>query len=529
MAREIQILNDEDTVIGYNYEAKLYYVTNKGTKTTRPTKEEALLILKIIVGANPLDTDSQPITLDRLQDLHDAYESLQTLSYSLADNGEYIHTIQLNTYETHPLTIDLKAKKLYVMNSDLIFDLTLDEHKDYRVPYLVNYYKDKLGLLITSEQMLALYDYLFTYYKPHYYIEITPRATKQDTLYYSNTIKLSNPDDSAPVGLTLTYNPNNIYNPSTSYKDVVYMNQNTRTIQLTEDIPTDLQTEDKVLITNAVTIINEQPFTADGTYTVTGIDAPNKIIQVEEPFPVSYEQQYLSCNLVASKTTIASISREDFKITLTNSVPETMQVGDTIYVHGTTQSIDQQSVSADGQYTIVSKSDNALIVQEQLPIDYTGTTAFVYKELPIAYIQSITSGALVYLFAEPTVIPSRNDEVSINNALYTVDSYTDKVIALTTQPTPYTLEFAQLHEPTQETLVNIEVTSSTLTNVPKGSFIVDDYLQAQAYTSLITSQPALPSEFENLLSKRVPKSISMLDTTATFLGLYSEVYTDKTT
>ena len=527
MAREIKILNDTDTVIGYDYETQLYYVTNKETKTTRPTKEEAFNILKIVAGNNPLDINNQPITLDRIQEeLHDTLETLQDLSYSLSDTGEYIHTIQLNTYASHPLTIDLQAEKLYIMNSDLIFDLRLNEHKDYRIPYLVNYYKDKLGLLITTEQMLSLYDFLFDFYNPHYYIEIQKRETIEDTLYYSNTIKLSNINNKLPVGLTLTYNPNNIYSPSTAYKDIVYMNQNTRTIQLLNDLPDTLELEDKILVTNADVILNEQPFTADGLYTVEGIDAENKIIQVVEPFPVSYEQEYLLCNLVASKTTITSISRESFTITLSVNVPETMQIGDTICIYGTTQSIDKQSVTADGKYTIVSKTGNTIIVQEELPIDYSGTTAFAYKEIPIAYIQSI-EGNQVTLFAEPTIIPSSDDDISINEIPYKVTSYNNKKLTLTSQPTPYTLVFAQLHEPTQEPLVNIEVTESTLTNIPIGSFIVDSYIQAQEYTQLIISHPDLPSEFENLLSKRVPKTMTIMNKEATFLGLYSEVYTEK--
>ena len=116
MARVIEI--DDDTLIGYDFENTLYFITNKNTTTTRVTKEEAKQVLDIVAPSNE-------VTLEQLQNLHDTYEALQDLYYTYEDTGKYIKTIQLNSYDTHPLTLDLSAKKLYVMNTDLIFDLTL--------------------------------------------------------------------------------------------------------------------------------------------------------------------------------------------------------------------------------------------------------------------------------------------------------------------------------------------------------------------------------------------------------------------
>lgn len=512
MARVIEI--DDDTLIGYDFENTLYFITNKQTTTTRVTKEEAKQVLDIVAPSNT-------VTLEQLQALHDNYETLQNLYYTYEDTGKYIHTIQLNSYNTHPLTLDLARAKLYIMNSDLIFDLTLNESVNYRVPYLIDYFQDKLGLSISTQQMTGLYNFLLNYYKPNYYIEFKPRTQQDKTLYYSNTIKLQNPDNKSPLLYTLTYNPNEVYTGNT-IADITEINQNTRTIKLTDTIPEQLQVHDKVIIEGAETILNGTPYYADGTYTITGLDQEANIIQVAEQMQVSYLQEYLPLYLTNSKTAIASIDREAYKVTLTN-VPNTIQIGDVIHITGTSSTQDEQTVSADGEYTIANIVGNSLIVAEQLPIDYTGHSAFVYKQTHVAYISSIASN-IVTLFAEPTITLAEGSIISINNNLYTVLNCINKVVTTETPPPPYTLEFAHLQEPVQETLVNVEITDSTLTNIPNGSFMVDTFEQACSYIQLITPLYTLPSTYEQMLSKRVALSTTIIGMEAECLGIYSDIY-----
>ena len=516
MAREIII--DEDTLVGYSFPNKIYYVTNKGTTTSRTTKEAIKQILDIVAPSNL-------VTLEDLQTLSTTLETLYSLSYTYADNSSYIKTIQLNTYEENPLTLDLDLKKLYIMNSNLIFDLTLNEAHQYRIPYLIDYYKQTLGLQITTQQMTYLYALLTSYYEPTFYNVIT-KADLTNTLFYTNTFNLSNYNNKGKVTISCTYNPNNVYTGNT-IADISYINQDTRTIQLTSSIPSSLQVEDKILIQNAVQVIDGTPYSLDGTYTITGLDQEANIIQVEELFNISYIQQYLTAYLTTSQTNIEEINRENFTITLTN-IPDTIQIGDKVFVTGTQQTLNEETVSADGEYTVANITGNSLIVQEQIPVNYSPSEtsqAIIYKELPISYISSISDNT-VTLFSEPTVTINVGDTLSINSTLYTVESVSGSVITLTNSPEPYTLEFAHLQEPIQEPLVNIDITSSTLTNVPTGSFIVDTFEQCQQYIALIPQTPTLPSDIEDNIGQRVPMSMSMLGLEATCKGLYSDNYTD---
>ena len=531
MARIITV--DEDTLIGYDFETSLFYVTNKNTTTTRTSITDIIEVLGIVAHDY---VESHQTLADTLQELATTLEPLEALYYTYSDNGEYIHTIQLNTYSEHPLTLDLDTQKLYIMNSDLIFDLRLDEPESYRIAYLRNYYKDALGLSVSADEMLILYNILLSYYSPHYYIKIQQRENATSPLYYTNTIYFSNPNKASKVECTALYNPYNNYTGNT-IANILNINQNTRTIQLASTIPTQLKKGDKILIENAITVINSTPYEADGTYTIQGIDTDTNTIQVEEQPPVSYTQEFLHCYKATSKSEIASISRENFTITLSHSVPNTIQVGDKIHVHGTSSLVDSQVISADGEYTIVSISNKDIVVQEQIPIDFEEENAYVYKYLYLADISTIATNQ-VTLVASPTLTIAQNDIVSIYNTLYTVSSYSNKVITLSSNPPVYTLEYAHLQERKQGTTVDdtyvspeveITVTSSTLTNIPKGSFIVDNYGQAQGYTSLLTSPYLLPSEYESMLSNPVPMAMELLSLNATCLGLYSEVYSEPST
>ena len=84
----------------------------------RDTATKTKAVLDIVAPDNT-------ITVETLQGLKANPEHLTDVYYTWSDEGDYIHTVQLNTYNDYPLTIDLISKKLYIMNTELIFDLTL--------------------------------------------------------------------------------------------------------------------------------------------------------------------------------------------------------------------------------------------------------------------------------------------------------------------------------------------------------------------------------------------------------------------
>ena len=522
MAREVQI--DEDTLVGYNYKEQLYYITNKDTTTTRTTPLEVYNILQIIAPDR-----TELTTEEAIEELCTAIEYLSNVYYTWEDTGAYIKTVQFNTYAENPLTLDLEAKKIYIMNSDLIYDLTLNEATSYRLPYLIDYYKDILGLTILYDQMEAVYNKLLSYYTPNFYIEIQSRPSTDKDLFYSNIIKLSNYNDKAPLSYTLTYNPNDVYTGHT-IADITHINPSTRTIQLRSTIPSSLQVEDKVRIADST--IGEA--TSDGMYTIQGIDTEARIIQLAEYVPNSYEVQYLPCYKVIAKTTISSINRDNFTITLSSDVPNTIKVGDKIFLKGTTQAIEGETVTADGEYTVANISGRTIVVSEQLSINYTGSTAYIYKQVRIGYIQSII-GLNIQLYNAPTVSIQANDFITVWNAIYKVNSTGGAVITLVdgSNIQGYTQPFAHLQVPIQQPYVNVEIENSTLTNIPNGSFMVDTYQQAQGYISLITPDLPLPA-FESSLSNRVTMQGAInvplpsgSDMEGECLGLYHEIYSDQ--
>lgn len=533
--RRIKI--DEDTIVGYTYKTSEFYIINKDTTTTRKTAQEIKQILDILTDNPSL------ITVETLVQLLVVNpETLSEITYTYSDTDSYLKTLQFNNHEQNPLTLDLSSHSLYIMNSDLIFDLSLNEAKPYRTSLIMQYYKNILGLTITQEQMNVIYDLLTASYSPTIQLQIKPRTSTSETLWYSNQFKLLNYNNKSDIEFTCTYNPYNKYEiPTTKLADISSINMNTNTIQLTDTIPTELQTEDYVTIQNAETIINEEPFTDDGTYQITGIDTEANIIQLNASFPVSYDTPRIELYKVQSKMQISSIDRETFKITLTNSIPDTYSVGNIITVIGTNTTIDGEGVSADGNYTIVRTEGNSLIVAEQLPISYSGASAYTYKKLPLGSISSIASNT-ISLEAEPQETLTNSNQVVVegyDNTLYTVSGISGSTITLTTNvtepPSPYTVPYAQLYEPNPQTWVNVEVTKGN-SNVPTGSFMVDELGQCTQYLQTFYTQDAEKTKIgvdmtyvTSNVTKRVPDITDVAglsNITWNCLGFYSEKYID---
>ena len=554
--RRIKINNDtlEDTFVGYNYKNSEFFIENKGTRTTRKTAEEVEAILKVLCN---FEEGKYPTADDLTTELVEQAELLQEVTYTYSNTDAYIKTLQFNEHAENPLTLDLPSHTLYVMNSDLIFDLSLNESISYRLPVLIQYYEHTLGLTIGLHQMEAIYNFIISYYNPYVQLQIQPRESTAETLWYTTTFKLLNYNKLSPIELTCTFNPYDRYElPTTKLADIKTINQNTNTIHLTSAIPPSLQVEDIITIDNSDVQIENVPYSDNGTYTITGLDKEANIIQVKEQFAVAFEVERKELYKVQSKEQISNISRQAFTITLTNSIPNTYTVGDIITVIGTQTTEDGENVSADGDY-IIAKLDNltnTITVSQQIPIDFTGSTAYVYKKLPLGLITSINAEAIT-LDTEPKYSLTSTDYVQVQDdtALYKVSTVTpvsgseNYVITLTNPyPLPYSVPYAQLYEPKPQTWVNVEVTSSTNTNIPVGSFMVDNLEQCTEYmltmfpneqdvmrTYIATSMDYILnlSGYPNkeILPKRVPlvtEIAGLTGVTWKCYGLYDERYTE---
>ena len=146
MTRTITI--DTDTSISYIFPDKVFQINNKDTSTTRTTAENAKNVLDIVAPDNTYTPQ------DLIDTLVTPMETVNKLSYTWSTAGEYIQTIQFNDYSKYPLALDLNTNKLYIMNSSIIYDLTLNEAPIQRIGYIQAFYSNTLGLLITENDLI---------------------------------------------------------------------------------------------------------------------------------------------------------------------------------------------------------------------------------------------------------------------------------------------------------------------------------------------------------------------------------------
>ena len=107
MTRELDIYFqdgtlDEDTKVGYGFQSKLYFIDNKGTRTTRVTSQDIFNVLNIVTNSTPytkVDNVVTPITKGMLDSLAETDEEVTSLSCTYEDSGAYIKTITLNDYD----------------------------------------------------------------------------------------------------------------------------------------------------------------------------------------------------------------------------------------------------------------------------------------------------------------------------------------------------------------------------------------------------------------------------------------------
>ena len=529
--REIRI--DEDTRIYYIYEEKLYYIENKGTATPRATAEEAKKVLDIVAPSNP-------VTIDDLISLATVYETLTSLSYTWEDTGAYIKTIQLNDFSKHPICIDCEKSKLYIMNTEIIFDLTLTEGRRNRLDIMQLYYRDTLGLDVTLQELTAIYSLLVQRYNPTPYNVIATPTDTTTALKYNNTIQLSNYRGNSPAVYTITQNPNNKYN----YEVIAHIIQiQNNAILLSDTAPSSLYVGQALNVYNTDTTIDTTTYTANGTYYIQEIQ--DNLILMTENLSAPYLYQPPTLFAVAYKAPILNVDRDDRSITLPDTSYATYyKVGDSIVVHGTVIPTEYENLTVDGTYTIQGIDNNIIYVNEFPTTNYTapiGATVlpYVYKPIEACPINTITD-TNIYTEADIPSYIQVSDEVmvsyptSIDNPTLeytTVTGIDTKTLTISTPITKATANYGLLRQPVPYTETLISVTDSKNTNLfPIGDFMVDTTEQVNKYLSLLPNLTLTNSENYSSLNSYVPQtypvSVGAIEEMS-LLGRYSEIYNEE--
>lgn len=512
-----QIIIDEDTLIGYDYPNKQYYITNKGTTTYRATSEQAKKVIDIVAPTNaPTEAD--------IQYLEDHYEALSTLHYTLSAKGDYISTIQLNDLKKHPLTIDLEKHKLYIMNTNIVYDLTLQEGLPTKVATVVDYYKRQQGLLLTTDQTKDMLEFLQNqYYTPTTYLQVETPSTTTEPIRYAHTIATADYQDIHNTHYTLTINPNSEYSyPTTTH--ISNINSN-RVLTLTNPPTTPIAVGDKILIANS-TLEDTPNLTSDGTYTVSAVELP--YIKVAESL-LEYQTPYKQCYLASPTMHISSANRENSTITLSATVPNSIVVGDTIYVEGTTKAIDFQDVSIDGTYTVKQVSEDTITTEELIPTNYSTTepnTNTLTKRVPLGDILQVSNNTIT--LSNTNLQPMQNLQVLVDDYYHTIVSNTSNTITVAEDMPDYLPPYAELQVPTPYTTTLVSITKSNKDTLPLGEFMVDNYTEANSYLGLGTTLLPTDEQYDHV-GQLVPTEYHVSSNLPTMhlMGLYTEIYVES--
>lgn len=538
MAKVITV--DKDTYIGYNFLIKQFFVVNKNTTTYRDTSTEIKKVLDIVAPDNV-------VSVNFLDEYANQLETLDHLYYTLYDTGSHISTIQFNSYDEYPLTLDAEKQKLYIMNTNIIFDLTLNEARASRINIIQSYYKEHLGLSLTSTELTAVYNTLINTYIPHVYnvVDDTTDITTSP-VYFSNTFAVSNFTNKGKSTYQAELNPNQLYNfPTIAY--IVNANSSTNAITLSSTVPNTLFTGSTIVVENATTVLDTYTYSADGTYTIASIDTDTNIIYTKEALSGSYTYNYPILYSISTSVSITDIDRYTSTVTLAEPTPDTIQTGDIVYIEGTQQSVEGETVTADGEYIVGNVQENSITLQSLPNASYTyteGTYPTLTKRIPIGNIQSIASPSIdtpnIYTITltstpEQTLTVNSKVVISYNNSYtyYSINSIEENVITCTYMSgtlTEYTVNYPllQVPEPYEEILVS--VTSSTNEKIlPVGEFMVDNFNQCKEYLGLLEGNTLPTDSVYANIGAEVGKSIEVegLEFPIEFKGFFSVVYPDK--
>ena len=547
--REIRI--DDDTVIGFDYENNYYFITNKDTTTQRTTPENALDVLKIVAPDTTLTTDD-------LISLATDTEYVSELFYTWEDTGAYIKTIQLNDYIKYPLTLDCEKNKLYIMNSPVIFDLTLNEGRRVRLEQIQAFYRDTLGLYVPLQDLQTLYNLLVSYYLPACYNEITVLEAETEgstgyALKYNNTLKVSDYHGDSPAVYSCTLNPNKNYSSYNYLADISNITGNT--ITLTTTVAKIVQEGTLINVSNTETQIDTTTYSADGMYTVASTGT--NTISTTENLASNFSIIPTTVNLIAYKNFITSISRDNNTITLTNSANNFL-VGDTIVVNNAKITTEYETLSLDGFYTIIGIEGNVLTVDETPITNYSTTnTAYVFKPIPQLTVTSIEDNMITVsedtfpstiqantpIAVITTISAGDINARTIQYATITTLYQGDRQLKVNTNLIDNAPQYGTLNEPIEAPTVLIEVSESENEVIlPNGTFMVDNTEQAISYISLLEglippSNEELDENINNIgnfnscntqvrnyyIINKVSENINRM----TCKGIYSKVYSEE--
>lgn len=558
---------DGNTRVGYNYLKQQFYVTNKSYTTYRDTVD----LIKVVLATLGITEETYPEVIENLPALESTYEELYKVYYTLQDTGAYIHTIQFNDHEENPLTIDCEKGKLYIMNTSIIYDLTVNESaRNVRVPRILSYYKDTLGLVIDTTDMYYFYSLLLSYYYPTCYNQI---GLNEDTneYFYNNKFLLSNYSGTSPAVYNCTYNPNSNA-PQTMLTHVIATDSTNNTITTSTPIAEEsLLGYNKVRVAGTQELIEGTEYTADGTYTIDNIE--DTTITVVDTIPFTYTFSYKECYVVDGSYTISSMDATDYTITL-SAIPTNLKVGDVIIVTGATVTTPYETISCNGSYTISQvgvissegvEDKNTIIVEEPIPTDFTGTGATLIKEVFISNISAIEDNTITLTDTTDLTLTGANIYIhTIENeettmAPYEVSSNTSTTITVTEDIPDYNYEdtcpvlYLPIPDKTQDTEVLIDVTSvsdNAKDIFPTGEFLTDTYEQCIAYINTLAGLPPSATDqryittIKDNLYKKVPEEITLQENikdytktgqyvscsldTMYLKGLYSHVYNENT-
>ena len=535
--REIKL--DSDTRIYYIYEDKTYYIENKETTTPRTTAEEALKVLKVIAGETPVDINGNAITEDRLIELATVYETLTSLSYNWDDTCAYIKTIQLNSFDKHPITIDCEKSKIYIMNTEYVFDLTLTEGFRTRIEIMQLYFKDTLGLALDIQELSDIYELLTTRYNSTPYNVITTPTEQEPDLKYSNIVKLSNFRNNSPAVYTITFNPYNNYTPQ-KVANILQIQNNA--ILLSTTAPSELYKGQKINISNTSTTVDTTTYTADGEYIIKDIDGD--LIYTTENLSSPYIYQPPTLFATAYKTPVLAVDRDEQSITLSDiSDASYFEVGDSVVIQGTIIPTDYENLTVDGTYTIQGIEDNIIYVTEapatnyQIP-DGATTYPYIYKPIQAGIVNTITNTNIILEAVPPSFIQVNSEiMVSYPNSTgtptmdyTTVSGIDDKTLTISSSITNFAPNFGELNKlvPYPETLITIEdTTNSNL--LPNGSFMVDNFSQVNPYLQLLPNLTLTNQENYDSLNTAVPQTYSVSIGSVEYMtlkGIYSKIYSE---
>ena len=535
MSRIIPI--DSNTYIGYNYLIKKYFINNRNSLTYRENSTEAKKVLDIVAPDNV-------VSIEYLNTLAEDYEVLTSLSYTLSDTGSYISTIQINDYEEYPIELKPETNKLIIRNTNIVFDLTLNEARNTRIAIMQAYYKEHLGLNITIQELTLMYNLIISTYNPNVHNLIFDISTTP--IYYSNSFACSNYSGRGKLTYECDANPYEEFS-FTTVGNIINVNSSTNTITLSSTIPSSLTVNSVIQIKNATTVLDTYTYSADGIYTIQSINTTNNTIQTKEPVQGSYTYIYPQAYLITSEAYISNIDRDTSTVTLSTLVPDTIQVGDIIYISGTQQEVDGETVTCDGSYIVGSIEDSTIMLQTQPPTNYTyssGTYPSLTKRLYTGEVQSIasTSETDVYTVTltntpEQTLSANTHIVITYNNTetFYEVNSISNNTITCTYLSgtlTSYSINYPLIQKQTPNTEILISITSSSdETIMPLGEFMVDNFTQCKEYIGLLEGSIIPPDSVYANLGAEVGKDdieIAGLPDLE-FKGIYSQVYTSQNT